>query len=396
MMTRMNRFRASGVAAAVVLGSVIMAGKAEAVSCAIRGGVQENGLQALDQSILPANITFPFSITRLSGSAEPVGSTLYSGMVINALKSKIECDGQITTGGHYSLISYESAPLGVWAGDIGQYSGKIYNTGVNGVGIVIKPISSGIHISYEDTAAPVRGIYRWISSNQLGISGTVLPALEYEFIKTGPISYGTIDGASLPTVIARIQVEDLNVVIFRMNFSGSITINKPTCHSTETNKVVRLGTWHQRHFTNVGDASNWVDSSLTMVCDDAFWGGSGAVYDIQLENEDPFNIIMKNYSAPSSENIWAVHLTSSTGLIDAAQGIIALDTSNGDNATGVGIQISSSADAAGVVDLTTGWGGTIGLGSSAFRVPIFARYIRTGDITPGSANGKVIYTVDYQ
>ncbi|HHS9647390.1 TPA: fimbrial protein [Klebsiella oxytoca] len=396
MMTGIKRFRATGVAAAVVLGSLMMAGKVEAVECVVGTGAQENGAYALDQSVLPVNMTFPFSITRMSGSAEPVGSTLYSGNIIAALYSSIKCNGRISGNGHTVRINYENVPLGIWAGDIGQYSGKIYNTGVDGVGFIVKPLGSGSTVTYEDTAAPVQGLFNWNSTTMTGIHGSILPQMAYALIKTGPISYGTIDGALLPSIVVNLAVEDLDVVLYRINFSGSITINKPTCRSTEANKLIQLGSWHKPDFANVGDASDWVDSSLIMICDDAFWGGSGGSNSLQLQNEDSFNIIRTTFTTASTENIWAVRLTSSTGLIDATQGIIALDTSNGDNATGVGIQISSSADAAGVVDLTTGWGGTIALGSSTFRIPIFARYIRTGDITPGSANGKVIYTVDYQ
>lgn len=393
-----NGIRLTVLAGAVLLGGMVAAGNAEAANCELLTGQQPNGSYLLDPSLVPINITFPFSVARLTGSAEPVGSTLYSGMLINTLGVGISCDSPVAEGGHQVFISYESTPLGLWMGDIGQYSGKIYNTGVEGIGFVVRPMDPGVFGSYDGDAAPVTGIRFWggQGGEASGASGHILPALDYVFIKTGPINYGTIDGALLPTVVVDIKAGNLDLRLFRMNFSGTITINKPTCHSTETNKVVALGTWHLRDFANVGDVSSWVDSGLTMVCDDAFWGGSGGTYDVQFEMADSLNIIRKTYSTPSSDNTWAVRFSSSTGLIDATQGIIALDSSNGDNATGVGIQLSSSADAAGIMDLTTGWGGTIDLGSSTFHIPIFARYIRTGDITAGSANGKVIYTVDYQ
>lgn len=394
MMTGIKWFRASAVAAVVVLGSLMMAGKAEAATCELMSGPQSNGSFILDSSMIPVEHNFPFSISRLTGSAEAVGSILYSGLVSNYLNFGIQCDSVVSEGGHYVSARIESAPLGIWSGDIGQYSGKIYNTGLDGIGFVFKGHGGGASLDYNNLIAPFTAMHTWIGNGR-GISGHILPSFQYYLIKTGPLSYGTIDGSLLPTISAGIKVENIDVVFYKVNFSGSISVNKPTCNATEPNKLVRMGTWHKRDFANVGDTSSWVDSSLTMICDDAFWG-SGGTYDRDMNNLDPFTITEIDYATDNTNNTWAVRLTSSTGLIDSTQGIIALDTSNGDNATGVGIQISSSADAAGVVDLTTGWGGTIALGSSTFRIPIFARYIRTGDITPGSANGKVIYTVDYQ
>lgn len=395
----MNKMKAKKInkltgLAAVLLGGILCAEQAEA-TCALVPGVQGaiTGSTTLDSSALPVVMSFPFNISRLTGSSEPVGSTLYSGDIVPYLAVNMHCTNTLVDGGIYINVNYESTPLGVWAGDIGQYSGKIYNTGLDGVGFVVRQIGSAdntVPFSIKTTINPDQG---------QGMNFGGLRFVQYLLVKTGTLSYGTINGSQLPTVVYSVEANDgvnTKVDVFRLNFTGTIAVNKPTCNTADADKVVNLGTWTKSDFANVGSGSDWVDSSVTMVCDEAFWGAGGS-YGRYLTNTDAFTIVESDYNVSSNtNNTWTIKFTSSTGLIDATQGIIALDNSNGDNATGVGIQISASANVAGVVDLTTGWSGTIGLGSSAFRIPIYARYIRTGDITAGSANGKVIYTVDYQ
>lgn len=385
----MTNFKLTGLMGFILLSGMLITENAQATCSLESGNGTVNGNTPLIQ---PVALTAPFSITRLTGSSEATGTPLYSGEIIPYLNARVSCTSPMVANGIVEVYEYESAPLGLWAGDIGMYSGKIYNTGLDGVGLVV------VEIGNENNVAPMERVIP-IGSGATSASMTGMNFVYYRLIKTGPLSYGTIDGTQLPVLKYHLRIDDgtiSKIDVFSVNFSGIISVNKPTCHATETDKVVQLGTWDKNSFANVGDASSWVDSSLNMVCDDAFYG-SGGEYNFMFENDSDGNVfISSSDSKANSSNVWGVRFTSSTGLIDATQGIIALDSSNGDNATGVGIQLSASTNVAGIVDLTTGWSGTIGLGSSAFRVPIYARYIRTGDITAGSANGKVIYTVDYQ
>ncbi|HBU8850343.1 fimbrial protein [Citrobacter sp. Cs237] len=360
---------------------------------------------SMDPSAYPLNMTFPFNISRLTGSSEPVGTSLYNGWISFITGINVECTNNIIPENTQYDWTYESAPLGIWTGDIGIYSGKIYNTGIEGIGMVLQvsngstengwPAQHAVPIKLGTLTEPGNNSPSNVMNNY-----TLSTNLRFHLIKTGPISYGTINGALLPTATVKLEISDgttLSQQLVRLNFSGIISINKPTCSASEGDKIVRMGSHQKRNFNNIGDASEWVDSSLTMICDDAFYGQGGTL-NKTIRNTDTLNFYVDDYPANkgNAANTWAVRFTSSTGLIDATQGIIALDTSNGDNATGVGIQLSSAPDDAGVMDLNSGWGGTIDLGSSTFRVPVYARYIRTGDITGGSANGKVIYTIDYQ
>lgn len=400
----------------ILAGLVLMSGlcisEKTLAECQFVGGVASNNPDitrpTMDPSAFPLQSTLPLNITRLTAFSEPVGTILYSATHYYALHYRVECTNNVIYGSQQFAWEYEGAPLGLWNGDIGIYSGKIYNTGIDGVGMVLQ-ITNGttqdgwsaqhaVPISLDTLANNITGgsntPQNYVQSD--GFSTIV----RFHLIKTGPISYGMIDGSLLPTAKVTMSLSDgqeFSQQMARLNISGVVSINKPTCSATEGDKIVRMGSHHKRDFDNVGDASEWVDSSLTMMCDEAFYG-QGGMLNKWLYNTDTMNTIVRDQPASKANaaNTWAVRFTSSTGLIDATRGIIALDTASGDNATGVGIQLSSAPDDAGVMDLNSGWGGTIDLGSSTFRVPVYARYIRTGDITGGSANGKVIYTIDYQ
>ena len=82
---------------------------------------------------------------------------------------------------------------------------------------------------------------------------------------------------------------------------------------------------------------------------------------------------------------------------DPTNGIMKIDD-NPSKATGVGIQLSTSESASGLVNLTNSITQNLSKdGSSTITIPLFARYIQTeNSITAGIANGKLEYTITYQ
>ncbi|WP_058910087.1 fimbrial protein [Entomohabitans teleogrylli] len=371
---------------ALLLGGMCISGKAAAV-CYLYDREVTDPSQNPFQS--PLTYTFPLNI-QLTGAAEAaVGSTLYKGTV-STPETNMLVTCFVGSSGILGLAAKYSVDSGTtWSGDIGQYSGKIYNTGIAGVGLVV---SQGSNIF------PYSTTYSGFSEYTHQFSHSV--NLEYAFIKTGPVSPGSVSSSQLPTFSVTFSATDnsgtTNIKWLDINFTGFLAVNAPTCNATEADKVVNLGQWPASRFAAVGNGSDWVDSSLTMICDAAFYG-SGGEYGQTLAY-DSINLIENGAPQVTANrgNHWGIRFSSLTGEIDASRGIIALDSSMGDNASGIGIQLSSTADDSGIADLNTGWAGAIDLGSNNFRVPVFARYIRTGNVTGGSANGKVIYTISYQ
>lgn len=102
-------------------------------------------------------------------------------------------------------------------------------------------------------------------------------------------------------------------------------------------------------------------------------------------------------SSPLNNNILTLTLTPTAGIMDAANGVMNVDNVTG-KATGIGIQLSTSANTAGKINLNTKvTQNLVKGGSSNITVPLYARYIQTSSsVTPGVANGKLEYTITYQ
>lgn len=103
--------------------------------------------------------------------------------------------------------------------------------------------------------------------------------------------------------------------------------------------------------------------------------------------------------ANSINNSIGVRLTPATNVIDAANGIMAIDSSVSGAASGVGIQIASGSSSQTPTPFNFAAEQRVTLpkdGSSTIRVPLVARYIQTeSNIMPGKANGKVVFLINY-
>ncbi|WP_419236366.1 fimbrial protein [Serratia fonticola] len=94
-----------------------------------------------------------------------------------------------------------------------------------------------------------------------------------------------------------------------------------------------------------------------------------------------------------------MRLTPTTSVIDAANGIMAIDSSVSGAAAGVGIQIGWGNSSQTPTLFNFAGEQTLTLpkdGSPTIRVPLAARYIQTAtSVSPGKANGKVVFTINY-
>lgn len=101
----------------------------------------------------------------------------------------------------------------------------------------------------------------------------------------------------------------------------------------------------------------------------------------------------------STNNSIGVRLTPTTDVLDAVNGIMAIDSTIAGAATGVGIQLGwgDSSQTPTLFNLATEQSMTLPKdGSPSIRIPLAVRYIQTAvNPTPGRANGKVVFTVNY-
>lgn len=332
--------------------------------------------------LAPANIT--------AGPDLPDGTILYTGYHSTSFSSNLKC-----TGENYSFAKYLkilSAPTALSGWSNSQFS-HVYSSGVPGIGIVVWKGSVGI------TPTPYAvSTYNSPSGNLITTWGPMDASFNFGLIKTGNIEPGTINGSSFPTVfwgisnISGVTNIPPDLELATINFIGTINVVSKTCATPDV--TVSMGSYEiAKHFKTVGTTTPWMDASIVLTGCPYFYGYYGT------NNQVTFNSTGGQTIPASTANTLGVPMQPTSSVIDAANGIMAIDSTVSNAASGVGIQL--------------GWGDysqtpalfnfaaqqTVTLpkdGTSTIRIPLAARYIQTdASPTPGPANGKVVFTINY-
>lgn len=337
----------------------------------------------------------PLNYANISVSNDmPDGTVLYSQRYRPMYGSAtVTCDDE-EIWYYVSTFTSTPQPLSSWSGTPlpGDGSvwepvdGKIYETGIPGIGVSYSLFSS-IHSplpSHDTGTTCLRGI----SCTQLNYETSVFISL----IKTGPLSPGIINGANFPTMKLALGRQTSAVDLFTLSFTGSINVTLPTC--TTPDLMVSLGKWTVGRFRGKGSVTPWVRSDIHLTNCGTFFGSPLSYWD-NVSNEH--GVISRG---ELRNNKWSLTLTPINSVIDSANGIMSVDTSLPDSATGVGIQISAgdvSAADENIIDFSIPLGGTFpDDGRENITIPLSARYIQTNEtVTTGLANGKLIYTISY-
>ncbi|MEX1842747.1 fimbrial protein [Enterobacter cloacae] len=319
------------------------------------------------------------------GEDIPVGTIIYrAGTNVDGFAG-VYCDAAFSLD---NVREFESLrlPLSSWQG--GAASGKIYQTDIPGIGVAVR-VAEG-YTPLRDSAYFIRDS---AGSRGRGRNRIIL------FIKTGPVSPGVISGSNLPTLRDYIPATPgytgLPLTTARLRFSGSLTVRAPTCKTPDV--TVNLGTHEiSQKFKGKGSYTDWVSANIPFECSAGFTGyypsgnntisiaGSGT-----LPAGTPTNNQLTLTIKPLNE------------AIDAANGIMAVDKKDG-AATGIGIQLNTpnngweNLPAEGNVDFNKPLSWSI-INSRPVYWPLRARYIQTTDkVTPGPANGKIVFTINYK
>lgn len=271
--------------------------------------------------------------------------------------------------------------------------GTVYGTGTAGVGMVILTGLNNVKLGQKSGSG---GDCKNYSCNIHPSYGDIT----YVFIKTGEITAGSLDLASLPkleSVVGGYNSPDDVVVVFQPTLTGAITFTQATCTLAETSKKVDLGDHTATGFTTTTPATDWVDASINLI--NCNYGGAQAYqYSIMRSSN---GTLTTNPGTRTASALWHLTLVPANGasdILDNAKGIMAIASGEG-SATGVGIQLSTT-------NTTTPtpvkfepqfMTGEIVAGTNAtMKIPLYARYIKIDDVTAGKANGKVIYRVEYK
>jgi len=355
---------------ALVAGLWLAAGAAFA-DCNINTGSMK---MVRTQPLLGGNLTV--------GRDVPLGAEIYRQTFTPVSGLEVLC-----SGGNYTIetkrsLSSTPLPLANWTGN--PYGGKVYETGVKGIGVALW---------YAGNTLPFSGFGTNCGNGTNPCIWTLQSTLVFDlsFIKIGEVSAGTIQGALLPTMVQSFITT--NTVEFQqVNYSGNINIVSRTCSTPDV--TVPMGTHLTNTFSGKNTFTPWKDFSIALNNCPAFNGyyqGTGPRW---LSDGTSNNLESRR------NNTLRVRVDPTVAAINPAQGIFKLNASavgDAPSATGVGVQIADSHGTP--LPLATLRASGISPRAeegASYAIPLKARYIQTEDsVSAGPANATATFTIDY-
>lgn len=394
----MTRYSGAGNAAlrglrsggALVAALLFSAGAPAAITCTSSGtgGIQDT------LNVIPANISV--------GTDVAVGAEIYKGRYerSDGAVGWLSCVSNIQET--LSLRSVwrvtKASPYGM-AGPVpaSPYNGRIYQSGIPGVGVVLSAGSSG---ALTENDVFTIGNKNEVLQPGVAVSppGTSMLTAYITLVKTGDIPPGvhTFSAADFPVLSYRWEstgggVTGIPYPVVSVGFSGALTMNVQTCQTPDV--TVPMGSHDINKFSGAGSVTPWVDASLTLTGCPAFHGF--------YRTGNPSLLYKNGIPATPGESLGnsvSVRITPATTIVDAANGMMAL-TPASDAAGGVAIQLGWGDPGASPVPFDFALEKSVLLpktGQATLRIPMSARYIATGDaLTPGKADGSAIFILNY-
>ncbi|HHQ6566786.1 TPA: fimbrial protein [Serratia fonticola] len=355
---------------------------------------------AFDQRSSTVSLIVPLNPGVISVGADiPIGTIIYQGAWTNT-PSYMLCLIDQPLAYYNWAVSIVHAPLGLSGLNTGPFAGAVYNTNIPGIGVAIS--------RYNDRSAAVMGTPGYRDEDiEIGDGGsfaTLSSSTRYvSLIKIGPLTPGsyTIEASSFPTASDDIlnsrfasPIQGLPLRLNNVTFQGNLTVSTQTCATP--NVAVTLGSYEiHDYFTMINSTTPWVDASITLTNCPIFHGFYNQSNPAKMIN---FNTGLTPDTSSTNNSI-GVRLTPTTEVLDAANGVMAIDPTIAGAASGVGIQLGwgESSQTPTLFNLAAEQSMMLPKdGNSTIRVPLAARYIQTtATPTPGKANGKVVFTINY-
>ncbi|MBC3382244.1 type 1 fimbrial protein [Serratia fonticola] len=350
--------------------------------------------------------TVPVTPGTLSvGPDMPVGSIIYRGSlgqgIVNSKSGYIRCANTPPPNVPGEAFSHTTSwdmsntplPLSSWNGY--PHAGKVYETGIPGVGFV----AWVSHPNFSFTnVAPYRAKYTaTMPSDGVGWQIAAYP-MDFYLIKIGNIPAGsfTLNAAQFPTLRISMQgdasdnVVPFDIPVSYFNFSGTLQFTQPSCVTPDV--TVELGSHEVATFAAAGSTTPWQSFNIQLTHCPRFNG---------YYNRDTYPVLFNAAGSTNTpdtvNNNFGLKLTPTSSVINDMNGIMAV-TPGSNAASGVGIQIAYGT-ASSPVPFVFSAEKKLALaknGESTVTVPMLARYIKTSTtVSPGRADGKVTFTINY-
>lgn len=334
------------------------------------------GIQAGNAKII---FTQPLQVANLTVGADvPNGTVIYRQTYTPTQRTQVGCPAWPTT---YPInFSYRYTrlpqPLSTWNGN--PYPGRVYQTGVAGIGAVLWYAGNPFPTLRGGFTAPANTDFSLYNMNA---------TYDLSLIKIGPVAPGTLQGSALPSMAIDYVTPNWPAVTWaEVNFSGAINIVAKSC--TTPDVTVLLGKQDTAQFRKSGDASAWKNWSIQLTDCPRFYG---TVPDGSTSTD-----VGIGTSGPVVKNSIQLSLQPNTPVINAAQGIIALQSGSGSgSAQGIGIQTAGPNG----LPFNLASPVTYPLNSSTsttVNISFKSRYIATANtVTPGKADATMTFTINY-
>lgn len=328
---RCGKLPALQVAVALLLG--VCATAPAAASCAFASG-NTTGTATLT---LPATIAVPRDA--------PMGRVLYDSGAITAGPSSVNCTGGGTmTNGYATAMT----PVAGYA--------DVYQSGVAGIGV---KVAFANYMGAPDMNIQAIG---WPATSNSLPSGSKnygpMGRYDVQLILVGPVTPGR---TTLPSALARIVYAGLTVS--QLQSAGNTTITVISC--TTPDVTVPMGTYKAAAFSGKGSTSSPVG----------------------------FNLSLNN--CPAGMTSIQYQLSAPGGVIDAANGVVALSSDS--TAQGIGLKVMNSAGTAMNYNTQYPMTSYVSATGGSYTIPLKAAYYQTGTtVSPGSANALLTFTMTYQ
>lgn len=335
-----------------------------------------------------------------AGNDLPVGHAIYTTSVDFSASVGIQCDGPFSLESYYTVSDSPSGAPVTMSTEYG--TGPVYPTNVPGIGAIVW---TGKHGYTEFISGGQLEFQRLDHSGGSGEAsfGSTGNSAALTLIKTGPIASGSVvNGSSLPHISLRIPATagytGLPIRLLVISFGGSLQFTTQTCTTPDVNVV--MGDYNiPDNFTGPGKASQWVDSSIILQNCPVFSG-----YYSHYNGGKPQHSVDSGTTTGGTRasNLFGVSLTPVNPVVND---IISLDDTT-DAARGLGIQLGYTPDDINAVATSpqkiwtagTSWDVTAPTdGRTTIKIPLAARYYQTeSTVTPGKANAKVTFNIDYK